>query len=172
MFTSSLARLLLCLLLAVGLTACANSQKSDDNDAAQPAAPTTTSSKADEDRKPALKVAKTEHGETIVDGDGRTVYAYADDEQGAAKSTCKGACLAAWPPVPAPKKIDIDDLSGDAGVTKTADGKRQLTYNGWPLYYYAQDTKAGDANGQGLKDEWFVLDEAGEMVKSEDSTMH
>jgi predicted lipoprotein with Yx(FWY)xxD motif len=168
MVTSALARWLLCLMLAVGLTACGNSEQGNDTDAGEPALPTATNSSADENREPALKVEETEHGETIVDGDGRTVYAYADDEQGAATSTCKDACLDAWPPVPAPKKIDIDDLSGDVGVTKTADGKRQLTYNGWPLYYYAQDTKPGDANGQGVKDEWFVLNEAGELVKPGD----
>lgn len=172
MSTSSFARLMACLLLAVGLTACGNSQKTNDTDAGESAMPTATNSGADEDHKPALKVEETEHGAMIVDGDGRTVYAYADDEQGGAKSACKGACLDAWPPVPAPKKIDIDDLSGDAGVTRTADGKRQLTYNGWPLYYYAQDMKPGDANGQGVKDEWFVLNEAGEMVKPGDMDMN
>jgi predicted lipoprotein with Yx(FWY)xxD motif len=38
------------------------------------------------------------------------------------------------------------------------DGKKQLTYKGWPLYLYAGDTEAYKTNGQGVNGAWFVID--------------
>jgi predicted lipoprotein with Yx(FWY)xxD motif len=37
-------------------------------------------------------------------------------------------------------------------MVKRPDGSQQLTYKGMPLYTFAQDTAAGQANGQGIKD--------------------
>ena len=42
-----------------------------------------------------------------------------------------------------------------ATITRT-DGKKQVTYNGAPLYYFAADAAAGDTKGQGLNGKWFV----------------
>jgi len=36
------------------------------------------------------------------------------------------------------------------GTITRADGTTQVTISGQPLYYYASDKAAGDANGQGL----------------------
>jgi hypothetical protein len=35
---------------------------------------------------------------------------------------------------------------------KRPDGSKQVTYQGTPLYTFAQDTAPGQANGQGFKD--------------------
>ena len=32
------------------------------------------------------------------------------------------------------------------------DGSQQVTYNGWPLYYYRQDARIGDVNGQDVEE--------------------
>ena len=53
------------------------------------------------------------------------------------------------------------------GVTRRADGTRQVTYAGHPLYRFVQDTKPGQTNGQGLKlsgAEWYVLSPAGTKI--------
>ena len=44
------------------------------------------------------------------------------------------------------------------------DGSEQATYNGWPLYYFAQDSAPGDVNGQGVGDVWYVVDATGAMI--------
>ena len=44
------------------------------------------------------------------------------------------------------------------------DGTLQVTYNGWPLYYYLGDMEAGVATGQGLGDNWYVLDATGTAI--------
>ncbi|MFL6088763.1 MAG: hypothetical protein ACJ71Z_01320 [Aeromicrobium sp.] len=150
-------------LLTAGLAACGNTQTTPDQGKATP---TVMNSAKDEDKPPALTVRDSSLGKIVVDGKGRTVYTYADDKQGAAKSSCKDACLEAWPPVPAPAKPDVDKLTGDPGVTKDANGDDQLTYNGWPLYYFGGDQNPGDTNGQGAKGEWWVLNPAGEKVQT------
>src|SRR3954452_9553221 len=51
----------------------------------------------------AVSAQSTSLGTILVDGRGRTVYAFANDKTSA--STCDGACTADWPPVPAPSPL-------------------------------------------------------------------
>jgi predicted lipoprotein with Yx(FWY)xxD motif len=43
------------------------------------------------------------------------------------------------------------------GTTTRTDGGLQVTYNGMPLYYWAQDQKPGDTTGQNVGGVWFVV---------------
>ena len=63
----------------------------------------------------------------------------------------------------APKAGDGADAAM-LGTTARTDGTTQVTYNGWPLYYYIKDQKAGDTTGQGVGDVWYVLSAKGDMV--------
>lgn len=40
-----------------------------------------------------------------------------------------------------------------------------ISYNDWPLYYYAEDSEPGDTNGQGIGDIWFVVGADGQLVR-------
>jgi predicted lipoprotein with Yx(FWY)xxD motif len=110
----------------------------------------------------ALKLTNGALGSYLTTGDGKTLYYYAKDLPGAASRTavsnCNGGCLAAWPiyhfdGTPAVEGIDAADVSD---FTRP-DGAKQSTYQGWPLYYFASDSSAGDTKGEGVDNIWFVL---------------
>lgn len=45
-------------------------------------------------------------------------------------------------------------------TTERKDGAMQITYGGWPLYYFEQDSKPGQTTGQGVEDtggEWYLV---------------
>jgi len=99
-------------------------------------------------------------GKFLTGEDGKTLYIFKKDTQGSGKSTCSGDCLAKWP------AFTLDDgeqaTAGD-GVTASKismitrdDGSKQVAYDGWPLYYFAADSAAGDVNGEGVGSVWFA----------------
>lgn len=112
-----------------------------------------------------LALADTSLGKIVVDGNGMTAYMYDKDTQGTKTSACTGACLSLWPPILSTSATPkADGVTGTLGTIKTPDGKMQVTLDGWPLYLYAGDSKAGDVTGQGFKDIWWVVDAAGQKV--------
>lgn len=112
-----------------------------------------------------LMVAETSLGEVVVDGEGMTLYMFDKDTQGGDTSACTGACLQNWPPLIASDDEPAGDgVTGQLSTIETADGEQQVTLNGWPLYYFAGDSAAGDVNGQGVQDVWWVLSPAGERM--------
>ena len=54
--------------------------------------------------------------------------------------------------------------AGLLGTTERTTGDTQATYNGWPLYYFGGDAAAGDTNGQGINEVWYVVDAAGDAI--------
>jgi predicted lipoprotein with Yx(FWY)xxD motif len=94
-------------------------------------------------------------GNILTDSAGNTLYFYSPDAKGL--STCVNGCLAAWPSFYTPKlTLDNGLADSDFSVIQRPDGSPQIAYKGWPLYYFAQDTKAGQINGDGLDNVWFV----------------
>ena len=87
----------------------------------------------------------------LADATGRTVYTFDKDEMN--KSNCAGACLANWPTYAAPAGAAA---KGDYGVIDSA-GTRQWTVKGKPLYYYIEDTKAGERKGDGKGGVWHIV---------------
>jgi predicted lipoprotein with Yx(FWY)xxD motif len=104
----------------------------------------------------AVKVAKKDGvGSFLVDTQGRTLYTFKKDTPG--MSACAGACLANWPLYYRESVAAKDELKAtDFGTITRADGQKQTTYKGMPLYYFSGDKAAGDTNGQGVKDVWYV----------------
>ncbi|NLE71392.1 MAG: hypothetical protein GX609_04755 [Actinomycetales bacterium] len=113
-----------------------------------------------------VALGSTDLGEVLVGPAGMTLYLYDPDAQGA--STCYDQCAQAWPPLLADDGAPAAGDGVDAallGTTERTDGGLQVTYDGWPLYYWAQDDAPGDATGQGVNDVWWVLDASGEPIR-------
>jgi predicted lipoprotein with Yx(FWY)xxD motif len=95
-------------------------------------------------------------GTILTDASGMTLYTYAPDTAG--MSTCYDKCATAWPPATVnADPVAPEGLAGTLGVTQRTDGGEQLTYNGMPLYYYADDKDSKDTYGQGIGGVWFVV---------------
>jgi predicted lipoprotein with Yx(FWY)xxD motif len=144
-------------ILAAALAGCGGSSGTSASTAASAASTTSAAAKS----APSLVIGtyKTAEDGTLITGaNNRTLYMFKADEKSTSAheklSTCNGACAAVWPPVLA---SGTPAVAGEAnasliGVTTRSDGTKQVTYNGLPLYYYAADTKAGEAEGNHLKD--------------------
>jgi predicted lipoprotein with Yx(FWY)xxD motif len=97
-------------------------------------------------------------GSFLVGANGMTLYLYTKDVPGT--SNCYDQCATNWPPllVAEGETPTLDaGIPGMLGVTERTDSTYQVTYNGWPLYYWVKDMAAGDATGQNVGEVWFVV---------------
>jgi predicted lipoprotein with Yx(FWY)xxD motif len=93
----------------------------------------------------------------LVNATGFTIYLRTSDVHSNGTSTCTGGCIKAWPAFYASTLTVSAGLNASSFKPVTrADGIKQLAYDGWPLYYYVNDAKAGDTTGQGLGSVWFA----------------
>ena len=104
-------------------------------------------------------------GSYITGLNGMTTYVLTKDSPDT--STCTGSCSTNWPPVAVTTQTTLEAPVGGTGSVATMvrpDGTLQVTYNKMPLYYYAGDSKAGDTNGQGKNNTWFVAPLSGMLA--------
>jgi len=110
-------------------------------------------------------------GHYLVSNTGMTLYLFAKDEPGV--SNCADKCLAAWPAYTVESADDLlngANAGGELGtITRADDGTLQVTYNGWPLYYFAKDAAVGDTTGQGVGDVWWVVKPETLLASSSDT---
>src|SRR5690242_12313832 len=106
----------------------------------------------------ALKVERTSAGMVLAGSKGLTLYYYAEDKPGSGKSVCTGGCATAWPPLTAPVKAPMGaKMPGPIGMITRAGGARQVTINGYPIYYYAEDMTPDEPRGNGAEGAWHVI---------------
>ena len=145
--------------------------------AAQPPAPAAPAPAKPAEAAPASATSSTDATSVMVskdptlisimtDGKGRALYLFTKDERN--KSNCVDACAQNWPPltVKGEAKSGAGATSALIGATARADGSTQVTYNGWPLYYFAKDEKPGDVKGQNVGAVWFALSMDGSPIQN------
>lgn len=130
--------------------------------------------------KARLEVKKqAPYGDYITDRAGHSLYMFEQDTQGQ-PSSCTDACantdtdnttnINPWPPYvtdrepEAGKGIDKSLI----GTAKREDGTTQVTYGGWPLYYFNGDKRSGDALGQGVEHlgaPWYLVSPEGKPIR-------
>ena len=116
-----------------------------------------------------LTVRSSSYGSILFDGKGRALYAFTRDRRGGA-SRCYGACATAWPVYFSSGRL----VAGKGvkrsliGTVRRRDGRRQITYNGRPLYYYVGDKSAGQVTCQNVDEfggTWLVMRPSGALVR-------
>jgi predicted lipoprotein with Yx(FWY)xxD motif len=149
---------------AVALAGCGSSSSSTSpstgGTSSTPAAPASSGSSAP--AGVAIKTAKTKIGTVLTDAAGKTLYFFAIDTK--TTSNCNGACATFWPPVKGPAAASGTSLPGTFGVITRADGSKQASYDGHPLYTFTGDKAPGETTGNGKNLSgglWFAITPAG-----------
>ena len=156
--------------LAMVVAACGDDGDTEMTDTVPTAAPTTTEATttttgpgAADAEDAMVEVASSELGEILV-SNGMTLYLFTPDDAGA--PTCYDQCAQTWPPLVASGDVTTGAGLDEAllGTVPRDDGGEQVTVNGWPLYFFANDAEPGDTNGQGIGDNWWVVAPDGEPI--------
>jgi predicted lipoprotein with Yx(FWY)xxD motif len=112
-------------------------------------------------------VNSAKYGMVLASSSGTTLYRYTLDKKGV--SMCSGACAKFWPPLlmkgNAKPTVGAGVSAGLLGTIKRSNGVAQVSYAGFPLYFYAGDRKPGDVKGQGFEGNWYVVNTTGALVK-------
>jgi predicted lipoprotein with Yx(FWY)xxD motif len=103
-----------------------------------------------------LIVQRSDIGYVLALADGDVVYTYGNDKQGGSP-TCTSSCAAIWPAVTGiPMTNSGEKLPGTLGVVTAANGAKQITYNGYPLYIFKSE-KPLATTGNGVDGLWHVI---------------
>ena len=96
----------------------------------------------------------------LTNGTGWTLYLFTKDTVNSGASSCYGQCQTFWPPLyGSSSSLSLPpglSASSFGTITRT-DGTKQITYEGWPLYFFAGDKAVGQTNGQNKQNTWFVV---------------
>lgn len=161
----------LMLVSACGATAIDTAASRDGADGAG-SGPTTLQQSPEFGKEPHQMLSATESrqvGWFVADAGGFALYRYDKDSAKPPKSTCDGECLKSWPPVLVGEHTMTSGVDPTlVGSVARADGKKQVTLAGWPLYRYTGDKKAGDLTGQGKGGTWFAVTPEGRKAQAED----
>jgi len=134
------------------------------------APPTTTAPTPAPD---SIKVAtNATYGMILTDMNGMTLYYFLKDTPANGASACYSACSSLWPPFnTASIRVSAPLQASDFASISRTDGTDQVTYQGWPLYYYSKDLKPGDANGYGFANLWYVMAPTGVVTLAPTTTV-
>ncbi|MDX3352448.1 hypothetical protein PV703_03735 [Streptomyces sp. ME01-24h] len=116
---------------------------------------------ASDKKWPILSVVKDAAlGDILVDSQGRSLYRFDKDTDWPMVSNCTGECLKKWPAAKPVIKAQAEAAGLNPQLVSTytrPDGAKQLSYDCWPVYWYAGDTKPGDTNGHGVGGTWWAV---------------
>jgi|GEM_PF-882247 len=96
------------------------------------------------------------YGVMMTNANGMTLYVSNKDSFNA--SACDSYCAQTWPPLISETVPSVQGAPGSFGLILRAGtgGKKQVTYNGMPLYAYSYDESPGDANGNRAFNQWYI----------------
>src|SRR5271157_341311 len=105
----------------------------------------------------------SKYGNILTDQNGHTLYLYTKD--GAGSSNCTGSCATLWPPFIGPVSAGNGVNASLIGSVLRQDGSLQVTYKGYPLYEFVQDSKVGMISGEG-QDNFYLVSPSGSAIKN------
>jgi predicted lipoprotein with Yx(FWY)xxD motif len=135
--------LILIALAAAALTACGSSSQQ----AQKPAAASSSGAQT-------VALAKVSGvGQVLVDSKGFALYSPKQDSSGMIR--CTGSCTAIWVPLTVKGSPTGDpSVAGKLGTVMRPDGRKQVTFDGKPLYTFVEDSSPKTVNGDGASDQF------------------
>jgi predicted lipoprotein with Yx(FWY)xxD motif len=104
----------------------------------------------------------------VADAGGFALYRFDQDTAKPPKSNCEAECASAWPPMPVSEHTMTSGVDPTlVGEVARADGKKQVTLAGRPLYRFPGDKTAGQTTGQGKGGTWWVVTPEGKKAQSD-----
>ena len=106
--------------------------------------------------RPVTTFPDAQFGRVLATRSGQALYWWSRERDGRVR--CTGSCARAWPPLVVRAGVRIpatlSGVKGRFGIVRRPDGRRQVTYQGLPLYSYAHEgprrVLCNDVDG------WFV----------------
>ena len=154
------------------LSACADEEPADPTMGADEPAETVAPEPAAMEGTQVGVAQEEPYATFLADVDGRPLYLFTADTQGQS-SACYDECATAWPPLLTtsdPRAAAPAVEASMLGTVERRDGSMQVTYNGWPLYYYQQDPGSGEVTGQDVHSfggEWYLVSPEGATIEAE-----
>src|SRR3954470_12312899 len=153
--------------IALGAAGCGSSGSSTSNSAGGTSSSSSNPASSSTDIRPLVQTANGSMGTHLTGPSGRALYLWVADSKD--KSICSGACAKAWPPLTTKARTSAAGAAraADLGTITRADGSKQVTYNGHPLYYFIGDTGPGMTRGQGSDGfgaKWWLVSPAGASI--------
>ena len=85
-----------------------------------------------------VTVGESPFGPMLFDDRGQAIYLFEPEADG--RPACYAACEDAWPVLTRGEPVVGDGLRrAMVGTVERRDGRTQVTYGGWPLYFYAHE---------------------------------
>ena len=114
-------------------------------------------------------VDSAKFGRVLVGPSGKTLYRYTLDRKGVNRCSPDATCAKYWPRLLGKPGVKPNAGTGVnaqlLGTIKQPKGLVQISYAGFPLYYFVGDAKAGDMKGEGFDNTWYLVDPSGRLIK-------
>jgi predicted lipoprotein with Yx(FWY)xxD motif len=115
-----------------------------------------------------ISIVSGKDGRYLAGAGGRAIYLWVADAHDTSHCT-SGACAKFWPAVLTKSKATTGSgvKGSDLGTISHSGGERQVTYNGHPLYYFAEDKSRGVTRGQGSNAfgaKWWLVSPSGAAI--------
>lgn len=117
-----------------------------------------------------VRLAKSADGSILVNAKGFTLYMFTADAKNSDKCVHVTGCAAAWPPLTVTGKPTAGSgvKASLLGTITISGGKKQVTYDGHPLYTYVGDgapASVGYIGASGFGGTWYGVAASGAAVK-------
>jgi predicted lipoprotein with Yx(FWY)xxD motif len=108
-------------------------------------------------RPPAIRYVDDQFGAILATAKKQALYYWRVEKRAGGKIRCTGACAKLWPPLYASGVVpkQVTGIKGAFGTIRRPNGRRQVTFNGLPIYTYVHEgpTQVLCDNVDG----WFVV---------------